>query len=154
MAIRVNMLVERLTTDAQPRSKNGHPPQSTTGEASSSSIQGSHPFGSTLWTGMPGSMSAMAIASSGTVNRILTQKRLVIARSSGFSSTPALTVRGSSAMPQIGHAPGPGRTISGCIGQVYSTRAGAVGISRSRAIPHLGHGPGWLESTSAHMGQM
>ena len=27
---------------------------------------------------------------------------------------------GSSAIPQIGHAPGPGCRISGCIGQVHS----------------------------------
>ena len=30
---------------------------------------------------------------------------------------------GSSAMPQIGQLPGASRTISGCIGQVYSTFA-------------------------------
>src|SRR5664280_3213950 len=34
-------------------------------------------------------------------------------------------VRGSSAIPQIGHEPGEGRTISGCIGHVYSTPAPA-----------------------------
>ena len=40
-------------------------------------------------------------------------------------------VRGSSAMPQIGHEPGSERTISGCIGQVYSIRvAGASGTRR------------------------
>ena len=33
---------------------------------------------------------------------------------------------GSSAMPQIGHDPGASRTISGCIGQVYWTLAGAA----------------------------
>ena len=30
-------------------------------------------------------------------------------------------------MPQIGHEPGPLRTISGCIGHVYSVPAGAGG---------------------------
>ena len=39
----------------------------------------------------------------------------------------ASTVRGSSAMPQIGQAPGASRTISGCIGQVYSTRVARQG---------------------------
>ena len=38
-AISVNMFRWRLTTDAQPRSKNGQPPHSTTGVASASSIQ-------------------------------------------------------------------------------------------------------------------
>ncbi len=33
---------------------------------------------------------------------------------------------GSSAMPQIGQDPGASRTISGCIGQVYWTLAGAA----------------------------
>ena len=40
IAINVNMLVLRLTTEAHPRWKNGQPPQSTTGEASSSSSPG------------------------------------------------------------------------------------------------------------------
>ncbi|EKD61622.1 MAG: hypothetical protein ACD_54C00164G0003 [uncultured bacterium] len=33
---------------------------------------------------------------------------------------------GSSAIPQIGHEPGASRMISGCIGQVYWTLAGAT----------------------------
>jgi hypothetical protein len=33
---------------------------------------------------------------------------------------------GSSAIPQSGQAPGASRTISGCIGQVYWTSAGAA----------------------------
>ena len=41
-------------------------------------------------------------------------------------------------MPQIGQLPGPLRTISGCMGQVYST------VSGSSAMPHLGHAPGLL----------
>ena len=43
MAISVNMLVLRFTTEAQPRWKNGQPPQRTTGVASSSSSQGRSP---------------------------------------------------------------------------------------------------------------
>jgi hypothetical protein len=41
--------------------------------------------------------------------------------SSGFTSSASETVRGSSAMPQIGQLPGAFRTIWGCMGQVYST---------------------------------
>jgi hypothetical protein len=41
--------------------------------------------------------------------------------SSGFGRSSIVTVRGSSAMPQIGHAPGRSWTISGCMGQVYDT---------------------------------
>src|SRR5579875_331979 len=76
-----------------------------------------------------------------------------------FASVPWITVGRcitpcTSAMPQTGQVPGSERTISGCIGQVYSTRvAGAVGISGSRAMPHLGHGPGSLARTSGSMGQ-
>src|SRR5438552_3164752 len=65
--MRVNMLVERLTTELQPRWKKGHPPQSTTGVASSNSIHGSQPPGSACCTGIPGNMSAIAIPSSGSL---------------------------------------------------------------------------------------
>ena len=41
--------------------------------------------------------------------------------SSGLGPVSAVTVTGSSAIPQIGQEPGPGCRISGCIGQVYST---------------------------------
>ena len=153
MAISVNILVERFTTEVQPRWKNGHPPQSTTGVASSNSIHGSPPAGSACCTSIPGNMSAMATPSSGAVSTRLIQKRRVMSRSSGFSSASALTVRGSSAIPQIGHAPGPRRTISGCMGQVYSTRFGVTGASGSSAIPHRGHAPGLLCRTSGHIGQ-
>ena len=61
----------------------------------------------------------MASATSGMPSATLIQKRRVMSRSSGLSSSAAVTVIGSSAMPQIGHAPGPSRTISGCMGQVH-----------------------------------
>src|ERR1700680_4061862 len=101
---------------------------------------------------MPGNMSAIVMVSSGTVRVRLTQKRRVMSRSSGFSSSAAVTVPGSRAMPQMGHDPGPGRTISGCIGHVYSVRVAANGISGSSAMPQLGQGPGLLARTSGHMG--
>jgi hypothetical protein len=56
-----------------------------------------------------------------------------MSRSSGLGPSSAVTVTGSSAMPQIGQAPGPGCRISGCIGQVYSTTwpsAGGAGVDR------------------------
>src|SRR5579863_2191178 len=98
-------------------------------------------------------MSAIATASNGTVSARLTQKRRVMARNSGFSSSIAVTVRGSSAMPQMGHDPGPGRTISGCMGHVYSVRVATDGASGSSDMPQLGHGPGLLAWTCGHIGQ-
>jgi hypothetical protein len=47
--------------------------------------------------------------------------------SSGFGLSSSVATRGSRAMPQIGHAPGASRTISGCIGQVYSIASLASG---------------------------
>ena len=96
----------------------------------------------------------MEIAISGAVRARLTQKRRVMSRSSGFSWADAVTERGSRAIPQIGHEPGPGRTISGCMGQVYSVRVDdATGTSDSKAIPQEGHAPGWFSRTSGHIGQ-
>ncbi len=114
------------TSDAQPRAKNGQPPQRTTGVASASSLQrsaaGDRPGGR-----KPKAISPIAASSSGRVKAAEIQKRRVIRASSGLSSpSPAAIVRGSSAMPQIGQAPGPSRTISGCIGQVYSAVPGAA----------------------------
>src|SRR5215470_14857296 len=146
------MLVERFTMDVQPRSKKDHPAQRTTGVAKSNSSHESHPAGSACWTGIPGNMSAMAMIKSGAVRTTLIQKRRVMSRSSGFSSTLAVTVRGSSAIPQIGQWPGVERTISGCIGQVYSV-VETTGDSGSKAIPHFGHAPGPDFRTSGHMGQ-
>src|SRR6185437_803400 len=97
-------------------------------------------------------MSAIAIPSSGTVRTTLTQKRRLISRNSGFSSSTAVTVRGSRAIPQIGQLPGSCLTISGCIGQVYSTLEDGTGVSGSSAIPQLGQGPCLVSRTSGHMG--
>ena len=46
------------------------------------------------------------------------QNRRVMSASSGFGGASAVTSSGSSAMPQIGQAPGPTWRICGCIGQV------------------------------------
>jgi len=70
---------------------------------------------------------------------MLIQSSLVISASSGLESS-AVTSRGSSAIPQIGHEPGASRTIWGCIGHVYSICfAGASNFSS--AMPHSGSCP-------------
>src|SRR6185437_135027 len=126
MAISVNMLVERFTTEAQPRWKNGHPAQRTTGLASASSIHGSHAAGITRGIGMPGSMLTMAITSNGAVSATLLQKRRVMLRNSGFSSSVAVTVRGSSAMPQMGQAPDFDSRTSGHMGHTKAATDASV----------------------------
>ena len=140
----------RFTTEAQPRSNSGHPAQSTTGVASNSSIHGiQRP--SARCTGIPRKNSDMPSRNSGTVNTRLHQNRRLMCSSSGFPSSSE-TVRGSSAMPQMGQKPGSLRTICGCIGQVHSSRVAGAGVASSSAIPHFGHGPGVSASTSGSMG--
>ena len=99
------------------------------------------------------SMAPIAITSRGAVRTTATQKRRVMSCSSGFSSCVAVTVRGSRAMPQMGHDPGASRTIWGCMGHVYSVRVEASGTSGSRAMPQEGQAPGFGSRTSGHMGQ-
>src|SRR6266446_2151587 len=153
MAISVNILVLRFTTDAQPRWKNGQPHQRTTGVASISSSHGKPQFHGDTMNACGESMLPMAIASNGAVSVRLTQNRRVMSRSSGLSSS-AVTLRGSRAMPHIGQLPGPARTICGCIGQMYSVLvAEDAGDSGSSAMPHFGQGPGASCRTSGHIGQ-
>ena len=54
--------------------------------------------------------------------------------SSGLGPVSAVTITGSSAIPQMGHAPGPGCRISGCIGQVYSATSVVVGPGDAGAV--------------------
>jgi hypothetical protein len=99
----------RLTIDCQPRAKNGAPPHSTTGVASAS------------WT--HGSRSSIA---SRAPRRPQRRAHAEAARHVGelfVLGSSAVISTGSSAMPQIGHDPGPICRTSGCIGQVYSTSA-------------------------------
>ena len=125
MAISVNIFRRSVTIDFQPRTKKGQPPHRTTGVASASSTQlrerNDHPR-----KAPKPAISAMAISSSGKVNAQLTQNRRVISCNSSLGSSSAVNVRGSSAIPQIGQAPGARVTISGCMGQVYSTPAAAA----------------------------
>ena len=75
----------------------------------------------------------MVMISSGIDSAALTQSRRVKSTSSGFGpSSPVGTPIGSSAMPQIGQSPGPSRTISGCIGQVYCVPFG-IGSGAGRS---------------------
>ena len=130
MPISVNMFGLRLTSEVQKRWKNGQPPQSTTGVASANSIQESEPlFGCCLCTRGRPSCGTCRAGCRGTVSARLTQKRRVMSRSSGFSSADAVTVRGSRAMPQIGHAPGAGPDDLGMHGAgVFGARGGERNI--------------------------
>jgi hypothetical protein len=100
-------------------------------------------------------MSDISITASGTVSATLIQKRRVISASSGDTSSPALTTRGSKVTPQIGQLPGSERTICGCIGQTYSVfEKGWVGATGSSAMPHFGHDPGWSCRISGCIGHV
>src|SRR5919108_2585128 len=143
------MLRLRLTIEAQPRWKNGQPPQSTTGVARASCNQFNRRGEKPRWTGCPGIKSDMARKAIGTLSATEIQNRRVISTSSGLASSSKVTVLGSSAMPQIGHEPGSWRTISGCMGQTYSVLTdGAATAAGSKAMPHLGQAPGFDSRTS------
>src|SRR6266702_3234787 len=132
----------RFTIDCQPRTKNGQPPQRTTGVARTNSTQVRARSEISLSSGAPRRFAPIAARRIGIV-------------SSGFSSSFAEMTRGSSAIPQIGHDPGSERTISGCIGHTYSVLAdGTVGRAASNAIPHLGHAPGIVWCISGSIGHM
>ena len=116
-AISVYMLRLRDTSEFQPRAKNGHAAQSTTGIEKRSWI---HPesFASGNAPCRPGACSAIAKPNTGTVSASPIQNRRVISASSGFGPPSALATTGSRAMPHFGQTPGPTCRISGCIGQV------------------------------------
>ena len=62
-----------------------------------------------------------------------TQNRRVMSASSALGPVSAVTITGSSAIPQMGHDPGPGCRISGCIGQVHSATSASAGTQPRRA---------------------
>src|SRR6266436_1544137 len=101
--ISVNILGLRLTSEDQKRSKNGQPPQSTTGVASRNSM----PFRTVGARCRPSDSPSMESSSTGSDKPALTQKRRRIESYSGSASTSANTSIGSSAMPQMGQLPGP-----------------------------------------------
>ena len=129
IAMRVNMFSLIVRTEAQPRTKNGDPAHRTTGVARASWIHVEADAETASCNGSTRSR-PMPRTRTGRDRATPTQKRRVMSRSSGDGPASAVTVTGSSAMPQIGHDPGPGRRISGCIGHVYSTTSplpGGVG---------------------------
>src|SRR5439155_4288461 len=154
IAINVNMLRLRLTIEAQPRWKNGQPPQRATGVARASCNQFNRRGEKLRWTGCPGIKSDMARKAIGRLSATEIQNRRFIWTSSGLACSSKVTVLGSSAMPQIGHEPGSWRTISGCMGQTYSVLIdGAAGAAGSKAMPHFGHAPPFESRTSGSIGQ-
>ena len=113
IAISVNMLRLRVSSERQPRAKNGAPAHSTTGVASANEIQFDH-GGICIRPRWP----PISSANTGIVSASAIQNRLVMSISSGSGASSSETCSGSSAMPQIGQAPGPICFTSGCIGQV------------------------------------
>ena len=110
------MLRLRLTIERQPRSKNGQPAQSTTGVASTSWIQFDVCCPSRCVR--PKRCPPISSTKTGIVSARPIQSRRLKSTSSGLGPVSAVARSGSSAMPQIGHEPGPSCLISGCIGQV------------------------------------
>ncbi len=103
-------------SDCQPRTKNGQPAHSTTGVASTSRIQFSQPCGS-RWS-MPRKWPPMSRITIGTLSATAAHSRRFMSKSSSLGPWSSVASSGSSAMPQIGHEPGPSWRISGCMGQV------------------------------------
>ena len=134
------MLGLRLTSDSQPRWKNGIAAHSTTGVASASSIHTASRSPIQSRTGRP-SIGPMVMTSSGSDSAALTQNRLVKSTSSGFGpSSPVGTPIGSSAMPQIGQEPGLSRTISRVhrAGVLRAFRHGRLGRPRAFVFCRIG----------------
>ena len=104
-----------MRSEFQPRTKNGQPAHSTTGVAKTSCSQfeltSSVMRQAEQWP-------PISSATTGSASTSPIQNRRVMSTSSGFGPLSAVTSNGSSAMPQIGHEPGPTWRISGCIGQV------------------------------------
>ena len=70
--------------------------------------------------------------------------------SSGFVSSARVTVRGSSAMPQMGQGPGFVSSTSGSIGQTYSTLApGGAGASGAGALIAAIEGPAFSQCSGS-----
>ena len=119
------MLKLRVLSEAQPRSKNGQPAHSTTGVASTNWIHTEIDIGTRRW--IAGKTCApISRISTGRASTRPTQKRRVKSTSSWLGPLSAVTVAGSSAMPQIGQDPGWSWRISGCIGQVQIVPSGAA----------------------------
>ena len=118
IAISVNMLRLRVTSDCQPRTKNGQPAHSTTGVAK----RELHPVRQRRLDpdrAQPARCAPISSTKTGSVSDQADPEppRHVGEFGIGSGCRPS-TISGSSAMPQIGQEPGPTCRISGCIGQV------------------------------------
>ena len=91
------------------------------------------------WTRGPGSIAPMASARRGTVRARETRNRRVMSSSSVVLSSARVTVRGSSAMPQMRQGPGFVSSTSGSIGQTYSTSGPGGAAGRSGSGPRGRH---------------
>jgi hypothetical protein len=100
------MLRLRVTSERQPRWKKGQPAQSTTGVASANSIQAAA-AGDTRWWIAGSKWPPISNTITGTDSTRPIHRRRVMSASSGFGTASAVTSNGSSAMPQMGQAPGP-----------------------------------------------
>ena len=110
----VHMFGLRVRIEEAHRSKNGHAPQRTTGSERTSWIQLRVDAGTFGNSRCPSIAMTTISAVSGSVH----QNRRRKSTSSGFSSSSATGISGSSAIPHFGHTPGPTCRTSGCIGQV------------------------------------
>ncbi len=169
MATSVKLLRLRVLSEAQPRSKKGRPAHATTGVARKSCTQfevcgAMNPCRSTRWP-------PISSANTGAVSARPNHRRRRMSASSGLAPLSAVTISGSSAMPQMGHEPGPSWRISGCMGQVKIVPAGAAmrrsaarGTSparrrisrgtwdcRSSRSRRRAHGCAWLSSGSTNI---
>src|SRR3546814_4656335 len=92
------MLRWRVRIEAQPRSKNGHPAQSTIGAVSASCTQADQACG-TRWR--PSMSAPIETISKGIASAPATQSRRVKSISSGLGASSSEGSSGSSAIPQI-----------------------------------------------------
>src|ERR1700730_1534458 len=99
------MLRLRVTSDCQPRTKNGHPAQSTTGVVNTNWIQFDSVGSTQLWP--PTRWPPISRKTGGTESTAPIQKRRVMSVSSAFGGASRLATEGYSAMPQIGQFPAP-----------------------------------------------
>ena len=104
----VNMLRLRLTTEAQPRWKNGQPAHSTTGVDSANWIQMESCGGTRSSQAEAGMWPPISSTNTGSVRAQRRSRTAgVMSASSWLGAASAVPSSGSSAMPQIGQLPGP-----------------------------------------------
>src|ERR1700687_5703322 len=100
MAISVNMLSERETSDCQARAKNGHPAHNTTGVANINCKRLELDMLSTRSS--PIMWRPISSATTGADNAAAIQKRRVMSASPELGAVVSVPRIGSSAIPQIG----------------------------------------------------